>query len=296
MVQKPILFAGPMILAHLQAIKTQTRRVLNPQPPSADFDQPCFYNPSVAACDGEYEPGLEVFGIPSADGDWGIKLPYAPDDVLWVKEIWCDVNAYGAPGIVYRADELTLDLMDREDFLEKDGSFNYHDERLTATQQRYSFCIWSADLIRGTTKGWRPSIFMPRWASRYTNQVCAVFVERLQDISEEDARAEGLYLNEAAGENGGYSVPGTDFCGKTAKDTFRQLWDSINAKPKAQYTTKDGARVISSYLSYPWEGESRTEEFRGKPHHVITNPYVCVVKFNSIHRNIDLIKSWELAA
>ncbi|MFS8180857.1 hypothetical protein ACMG4P_04765 [Pseudovibrio denitrificans] len=314
MEHKPILFAGPMILALAKNIKDQTRRVLKPQPATEDFRQPCFYNPSVTDKNGEYQPGLEVFGISSKDGEWGIKLPHTPRHLLWVKETWCDVNAYGAPGIAYRADGLTLDLMDREDFHDAQGAFNYYDPRLSATQQRYSFAIWSHDLIGGKQSGWRPSIFMPKWASRYTAEVSKVRVERLRDISEEDAKAEGIYWQEPseadrewakhfAEENGGsseirgvYVVPGTKIWATTARDAFRQLWNSINAAPKPQYAVTRGKRSITSYVSYPWEGEERTEEFRGKPHHIIANPWVSVTHFKTFHRNVEHLKNWELSS
>lgn len=68
---------------------------------------------------------------------------------------------------------------------------------------------------------WRPSIFMPRWASRITLEITGVRVERLQDITEEDAKEEGV--PPMIFSDGGYGKP--DY-----RDGFRQLWDSINAK------------------------------------------------------------------
>jgi hypothetical protein len=70
---------------------------------------------------------------------------------------------------------------------------------------------------------WRPSIHMPRWASRITLEVVAVRVERVQDITEADARAEGIA---AYVEYGGGSVE-TLIQGN--RHSFRELWDSINA-------------------------------------------------------------------
>jgi hypothetical protein len=75
---------------------------------------------------------------------------------------------------------------------------------------------------------WRPSIHMPRWASRILLEITAVRVERLQDISEVDAKAEGVI--EGVGDfSGCFSVPGTQaMSGTTAKECYARLWDQIN--------------------------------------------------------------------
>ena len=73
------------------------------------------------------------------------------------------------------------------------------------------------------THVWRPSIFMPRWASRITLKITGVRVERLQDISEDDAIAEGAIP--VSGFNSDGSNGPTTYI-----DAFADLWDSINAK------------------------------------------------------------------
>lgn len=77
----------------------------------------------------------------------------------------------------------------------------------------------------------RPSIHMPRWASRITLRVTEVRVERLQDISEEDARADGIYSAWPA-------------VGHSARALFRSLWDDINAK-RAPWATNPWVWVVS---------------------------------------------------
>jgi hypothetical protein len=80
------------------------------------------------------------------------------------------------------------------------------------------------------TWGWkrRPSIHLPRKGSRILLEITAVRVERLHEISEADARAEGVI--EGAGDFAGcFSVPGTQaMSGTTAKECYARLWDEIN--------------------------------------------------------------------
>ena len=80
--------------------------------------------------------------------------------------------------------------------------------------------LYKADEQSGYTGPWRPSIFMPRWASRLTLTVTDVRVQRVQEISEEDARAEGVESLRADGRQ---------MNGLPASDAFAELWDSINA-------------------------------------------------------------------
>ena len=72
---------------------------------------------------------------------------------------------------------------------------------------------------------WRPSIFMPRWASRLTLEITEVRIERLNAITEADAAAEGLVYN--SGRLGPWSVDG-QFEHLTAVETYRALWQDIN--------------------------------------------------------------------
>ena len=81
---------------------------------------------------------------------------------------------------------------------------------------------------------WRPSIFMPRWACRLMLQLDAVRVERLQDIHEEDAMAEGLTEVAGLGEPL-YGVEGVTKTGdwdNSPRVAYRSLWDSINGGGK----------------------------------------------------------------
>lgn len=109
---------------------------------------------------------------------------------LWVRETWyprcADAKDYGTDEIIYRADY--------------GGTGG---------------CVFRPS--------WNPSIFMPRWASRITLEVTGVRAERVQDITEEDAKAEGVILH------GGWNANDTEYA-INYRGGFSRLWDSINAK------------------------------------------------------------------
>lgn len=170
--EKPILFSTEMVRAILKGQKTQTRRVIKPQPPDGvgRIRGPELYEPAKVDRNGELVPGEPVYGVYDDWGEWGAKFPYGqPGDVLWVRETWCNAGVFG---YVYRAtDSLPVS-------------------------------------VKG---GWRPSIHMPREAARLFLLIKNVRVERLQDITEEDARAEGAI-------------------GIEPISVFMNLWNSINGK------------------------------------------------------------------
>lgn len=139
MADKPIIFSGPMVNALLAGRKTQTRRILKPQPPDGLM-------PESMAIAGEAQP---------------IGAGWSRGDRLWVRET-CAIWNGEHHDIVYRADETS------------DGwEAMRHDARLG---------FWKI----------KSSIHMPRWASRLTLTVTDVRVQRLQEISEADAMAEGV--------------------------------------------------------------------------------------------------------
>ncbi len=165
--ERPILFSGPMVRAILEGCKTQTRRVLRVQPEPSDSEKPIreamcepgwFTNMSLI--NGDVPPERMEGDFPHEEyGHRWWSCPYGkPGDRLWVRETFAPL--IGGPQepwnpTMYRADNLP----------------EY--ERLT----------------------WKPSIFMPRWASRITLEITDVRVERLQEISAGDAIAEGLDQN-----------------------------------------------------------------------------------------------------
>lgn len=225
---KPILFSGPMVRALLEGRKTQTRCVLKPQPPKG------------ADLVGLYGPGLTAVFDTDKGADWTQRLRFIPGDRLWVREAF----GYGqrpdpfegcVDGIEYRADEAYLQ---EHDFLP-----------LYRPKTPEGFCYGEV-----STPGWRPSIHMPRWASRLTLLVTDVRVQRLQDISEEDAIAEGIDWDDGHGR-----------LHATARIAFANLWDSINGNSK----DKDGNRLPCAWGDNPW---------------------VVAVTFDPVLQNIDTVK------
>jgi hypothetical protein len=231
MTERPILFSGPMICATLDDQKTQTRCVVKPQPKGG----PTLW------CIDEDKPN-EWVGFCDSAGYWVqpvtdvYRCPYGqPGDRLWVRETHA-LGVHGCEnGVSYRAD---------------------HRDQL-------------GDGPAHPIK-WRPSIFMPRWASRITLEIIDVRVELLRHISVSDAIAEGcpgLYTADPWGSQS-----------QSQPLPFRDLWDSINRKPKP--VKRNGK--ISHYESYPFSGKSEIRVYRGKPWIVTDNPWVFVVEFKRV--------------
>lgn len=212
--ERPILFSGEMVRAILDGRKTQTRRVVK---------EKCFGPSDTRGYEWHYRCKRGLWQD-MRHSEMMQKCPYGvPGDRLWVRETWkCSWWGEGEPErIAYKAGGKTQEVRDTEsvsydlwsesmaeggaDDLEKagwkvgeDDLFHHEDCNRAA-----------ADDLR-----WRPSIHMPRWASRITLEVTDVRVERLQKISEADAIAEGC-------------VSDDEF---DAKDRFEWLWESINGE------------------------------------------------------------------
>jgi len=190
--ERPILFSAPMVRALLNGSKTQTRRIVKIK--GLDFVG-CGQVNNDPCCWG-FEDGNTGMHWALASGpgvDQVFRGPYGkPGDHLWVRETW----AYCAHAMASKREE--------------DGPFVYAADGIP---------------INRLCERWRPSIHMFRWASRITLEVTAVRVERLQDISEADALAEGL--TEDKEDNFFYSLEGR-YREVTARWVYERLWESIN--------------------------------------------------------------------
>ncbi|ABO57458.1 hypothetical protein LA345_00745 [Burkholderia vietnamiensis] len=193
MKERPILFSGPMVRAILEGRKTQTRRPVKSQPPAETRDVFTFHHPDPRTHFWAFDVGSLL--------DWAQPCPYGEvGDRLYVRETWQHSNhpfgPYDADCLVfYRADYL-------DDPQGPDGEKS----------------------PEGKYRDWRPSIHMPRAASRITLEITGVRAERLQSISESDARAEGVTIEEHHMRGycaGAYRPPSIR--------AFHDLWDSLNA-------------------------------------------------------------------
>jgi hypothetical protein len=156
---KPIIFSGPMVRALLAGTKTQTRRLIKPRGK----------HPSLF--DGNWS---DSYVLDPGNASWRERdIPYAPGDLLYVREAHYRTDNGHEEFAVYACDE---------------GDVAEHLESVRTTKERYKLSDeWLAPHIR-----LRPSIHMPKWASRITLPVADVRAQRLQDISAEDAIAEGI--------------------------------------------------------------------------------------------------------
>ena len=205
----PILYRGPMVRALLAGRKTQTRRVMKQQPKSKPDVQQLFRD---RACT---QPVI----VATWDVDGRSECcpsPYgAPGDRHWVRETWAyHVHAQGSAR-------------------DEDGPFVFAADGKQALDLR--LC-----------DRWRPSIFMPRTASRISRLVIDVRIEQLQDISEADAVAEGID-----------PMPGRDGWWRTYRPDCIQHWDTAaelgHRMPSAAYASLwESLHGEGSWAANPW--------------------------------------------
>ena len=217
--ERPIIMGAESVRAILEERKTQTRRVIKPQPKLIGA-------PNVP------------FKTDDANHKGIINCPYGKvGDRLWVRETWAEAhywnNDVDAETPIYRASDYKTPIK---------------------------------------PVVWKSPMFMPRWASRITLEIADIRVERLQDITEDDAlvegimsneeyearasednlfpcpRCEGYQVHEAFGYDYGITEVDCTYC-NTQKKRYRIVWDSLNAK-----------------RGYPWK----------------SNPWVWVVTFKTV--------------
>ena len=205
--EKPIIFSTPMVKAIIEGRKTQTRRVIKPQP---EMEGGIIQNGILY----RYLPGNEL------DMNNPIKAKYQFGDILWVRETW--QHAYNTD--------------DNDQIIESTGRYLY----AANPEDHCAFSHW-VDRDTGVHKEsmpWKPSIFMPRKAARIFLEVLSIRAEQLWSITESDAKKEGVspispldlkQMPMSIIEPGGKYGKGT-VLKSSYKAAFYELWDSLNAK------------------------------------------------------------------
>lgn len=224
MKERGMIFNSEMVRAILDGRKTQTRRIMKVQPESNQLGLLLITDSTKHSDIGKYH-----WAESNATGNHvRSKLFSSPfgavGERIWVRETWATLgNEDGC-------------YVDWEDNLckgdERSAAWIY---RASCEQRPGDYGLWSIPddaYWKPHTKehkfegAWRPSIHMPRWASRILLEITDVRVERLNAISEEDARAEGIIdggcLNCGEPEPCGCANPEPD-----ATDAFAYLWQSI---------------------------------------------------------------------
>lgn len=186
--ERPILFSGEMVRAILEGRKTQTRRIIKPQPPQCDGRWSFIASSTEKGETGKFryswlDANGTAFTSRGRESGVSVRCPYGTvGDRLWVRETF-GIDPFGnMPGhleLLYRA---------------------------------------TSKIDPDYPVKWKPSIHMPRWASRITLEITDVRVERLQDISKVDAAAEGFQ----------FKLLGKWEPSSIAIKEFQSLWCEIN--------------------------------------------------------------------
>lgn len=214
MKQTPIIFSGEMVRATLDDLKTQTRRLnglkrVNTEPSRWEL----VYLSDSGEATFRHQLGAVV----------KIQCPYGqPGDQLWVRETW----GVGRWGDRKKPSEL-LDYAS--------GSFK-------------TFYRASTPNVPYVNR-WRPSIYLPKWAARIWRELTKVRVERLQDISENDAKAEGVTPGKVLESGGNPFKQNIARLGPLKQGTYRgafiALWNELNAKRGHGWDTNPWAWALT---------------------------------------------------
>ncbi|HDH1524126.1 TPA: hypothetical protein PIU61_004754 [Klebsiella quasipneumoniae subsp. similipneumoniae] len=253
MKERGMIFNSEMVRAIVSGRKTQTRRIMKVQP-SEDFTpmnmaletdyKARWYTPGVVDKDGYLQPASKkVFGV--SNENEGYSCPFgAVGDRIWVRE-------------TFQGPLFDYDLMDS--YCKDPTPF-----------EKPEFCVYKADGVPAPEFYdaddelhccWRPSIHMPRWASRILLEITDVRVERLNAISEEDAQREGVHT-----EVWDQTVVARNYA---ARDEFFQFW----SEGMPHYVEMN--QLYRSSFRSLWESIYGAENW-------LANPWVWVIEFKRV--------------
>lgn len=232
---RPIIFSAPMVNALIAGTKTQTRRILKPQPETFSIDNAgtqC--EVALEHMSNEPLPRVRLGRVITLQ-----QVRCAIGDRLWVRE----------GGEILTA-AVSYNPHTHQDVWSPVGWRHAADKTIVALAEAGDIDSYIDDCSARK----RPSIHMPRWASRLTLEVVDVKVERLHDISETDAKAEGIEVAEHDDDRWIYPIPGTEEYAATARGAYQEVWEGINGRGS-------------------WEA----------------NPWICAITFRVIRANINKI-------
>ena len=191
---KPILITDEMVRSTLDGRKTQTRRLVKPQPELRASRISFSFRRGKSFCDLPYPiPSDSTLCRHSSDCPFG-----QVGDRLWVRETWRVSSDYDSDRVSELPNELSVEY--------------YADKK--------------AEYLLGKK---RPARFMPRWASRITLEITDIRIERLQEITEEEARAEGFFAHDVM----------------SAVYWFYEAWDSLYARKGIRWNDNPWVWVIT---------------------------------------------------
>lgn len=262
MKERPILFSGPMVRAILEGRKTQTRRVVKPQPRCLETGN-----------------GFKWFTWPE---DAPVFGKYAKNHGFMPDHLLVDHCPYGKPGDLLWVRETAFPDFPKD--------FSYYDWTWAEVPDEYrtpAYVLYQASSPDISLR-WKPSIHMPRHASRLTLRITGIRVERVQSISEADALAEGCDWGQSRPCYNRYGEIEELLEGDPPQLVYCNLWNSIHLAPKPRYGRVGGKRVITHYEAFPWNewdfdacyhGARESGTYRGKPLTVYLNPWVWVISY-----------------
>lgn len=189
--EKPVLFGAEMVRAIMECRKTQTRRIINKLNGFGDITE--FKVSDTRGYDWTFRNKRMLWNDLRHD-ELMAACPWGkPGERLWVREAWQPWQLNGDPAVLYRADKAILPC-----------------------EEASKYQVFAAELP------WKPSIHMPRWACRLMLEITGIRVERIQDISEDDAIAEGCKAEYHEIPDSPFS-PG-EIAGHSAFEDFASLW------------------------------------------------------------------------
>lgn len=251
---KSIIFQGWGVNAILEGRKTMTRRIMKPQPeriPSHVFEMtPKRFRKS------EYWWSSAAFQSMIPLNEIQSCSPFKPGDIVYVKEGWAVHGRWN----------------------------NIKPRHIDAERAEFRwFAIDGKERAELQKCGqWRSPLFMPEWASRIKLRITDVRAERLQEITEDDAKKEGVSLWFPKTDNLKKHLPNGSY-----RNGFHEKWDELSSKSKPSKQNPYTGKPEKCKVSYPWEDKQYRNSYinaatRCMNIYTIGNPWVLVYTFEVI--------------